>query len=43
MTNLIIAIGDHHGHFRALERILDSVQTKYGIFGASSQEGFAPA
>jgi hypothetical protein len=34
MNNLIIAIGDLHGHYRALERILDAAQKKYGISGA---------
>jgi len=33
MNNLIIAIGDLHGHYLALERILDALQKKYGVFG----------
>jgi len=32
MNNLIIAIGDLHGHYRALERILDALQKKGGVF-----------
>jgi len=42
MSNLIIAIGDLHGHFRALERILDAVQKKYGIFGAGGEGRLRP-
>jgi hypothetical protein len=42
MSNLIIAIGDLHGHYRALVRILDAVQKKYGIFGAGGQERLRP-
>jgi hypothetical protein len=32
MNTLIIAIGDLHGHYRALERILAALQEKYGVF-----------
>jgi len=32
MKNLIIAVGDLHGHYLALERILDALQEKYGVF-----------
>ena len=42
MNNLIIAIGDLHGHYRALERILDAVQKKYGIFGAGGEDRLRP-
>ena len=42
MNNLIIAIGDLHGHYRALERILDAVQKKYEIFGADGEDRLRP-
>ena len=42
MNNLIIAIGDLHGHYRALERILDAVQKKYEIFGAGGEDRLRP-
>jgi hypothetical protein len=32
MNDLIIGIGDLHGHYRALESILDALQKKCGIF-----------
>ena len=42
MSNLFIAIGDLHGHYRAHERILDAVQKKYGIFGAGGEGRLRP-
>ena len=42
MNNLIIAIGDLHGHYRALERILDAVQKKYEIFGTGGEDRLRP-
>ncbi|MEK6629109.1 MAG: metallophosphoesterase [Acidobacteriota bacterium] len=38
MNNVIIGIGDLHGHYRALERILDALQEKCGVFGAGSPD-----
>lgn len=38
MNNLIIGIGDLHGHYRALERLLDALQKKCGIFRESSPD-----
>ena len=38
MNNMIIAIGDLHGHYLALERILDALQEKYGVFGTDGQD-----
>jgi hypothetical protein len=32
MNNLVIGIGDLHGHYRALERIFTALQEKYGVF-----------
>ena len=42
MNDLIIAIGDLHGHYRALERILDAVQKKYEIFGEGGEDRLRP-
>lgn len=42
MKNLIIAIGDLHGHYLALERILDALQEKYGVFGTDTQDQLCP-
>jgi len=38
MNNLIVGIGDLHGHYRALERLLDALQEKYGIFREGSPD-----
>ena len=38
MNNLVIGIGDLHGHYRALERILEALQEKCGIFRESSPD-----
>ncbi len=42
MNSLIIAIGDLHGHYRALERLLDAVQKRYGIFSAGGEDRLRP-
>ena len=42
MNNLIVAIGDLHGHSLALERILDALQEKYGVFGADGKDRLRP-
>ena len=42
MNKLIVAIGDLHGHYRALERILDALQGRGDVFGEGGQAQLLP-
>ena len=42
LNKLIVAIGDLHGHYRALERMLDALQERGGVFGEGGQDQLLP-